>query len=188
MIEFDVHTKGHRDRGGMWLRIAGTILLLSACSNVSDDGGSAPPGSETQDVSESMENAQAAQSAGNVATAVDEYDVVLAADPDNRIALFNLGLLLRAQGDLEGSIDAWTELVDANPQLVVARYQRAITFRASGDYEAAVADLRIVVEVEPSNKDALDQLGTLLIALGEVDEGQEFLSRVFETGTSVASE
>jgi predicted Zn-dependent protease len=65
--------------------------------------------------------------------------------------------------------------------LTVARYQRAITFRAAEDFEAAVADLRIVVAEEPSNKDALDQLGTLLIALGEEKEGQEFLRRVFES-------
>jgi tetratricopeptide (TPR) repeat protein len=104
------------------------------------------------------------------------------------VALFNLGLLRRAQGDFPGSIDAWTELIASNPDLIVARYQRAITLRAAGDFEAAVADLRIVVEREPQNKDALDQLGTLLIALGEEDEGQEFLKRIFEVQTTSAGE
>jgi hypothetical protein len=34
----------------------------------------------------------------------------------------------------------------------------------------------------------LDQLGTLLISIGEEDEGQEFLRRVFETGTTLVVE
>jgi tetratricopeptide (TPR) repeat protein len=164
--------------------VIAAMFLVSSCADSPNSEPTETSSTEGVDVSENMENAQVAQSAGDVESAVDEYDAVIESDPDNRVALFNLGLLRRAQGDFSGSIEAWTELIAANPDMTVARYQRAITFRASGDFEAAIADLRIVVDEEPSNKDALNQLGTLLIALGEEEEGQMFLNRVFETATT----
>jgi len=40
----------------------------------------------------------------------------------------------------------------------------------------AVADLRIVVEQDPSNSAAQRQLGALLVATGDIEEGQALLS------------
>jgi len=97
-------------------------------------------------------------------------------------------VMLPDSGDVDAAEQSNGAVIEADPELTVARYQRAITFRAAGDHKAAVADLRVVVEEEPMNTDALDQLGTLLIALGEEDEGREFLQRVFETGTTTTIE
>lgn len=164
--------------------VVSVLVVVGGCSDSSSSVVSSSPVEAPVDVASNLEDGQAAQDSGDVDAAEQSYDAVIEEDPDNRVALFNLGILRRAQGDFAGSIDAWTQLITANPDLTVARYQRAITFRAAGDHKAAVADLRVVVEEEPMNTDALDQLGTLLIALGEEDEGREFLQRVFETGTT----
>lgn len=162
------------------------VLILSACSGASSVQEGAPTSSNSAEVASGLESALSAQNAGDVSSAMGDYDEVIEIDPDNRVALFNLGLLRRAEGDFTGSIEAWTTLLAANPDLSLARYQRALTFRAAGDFEAAVADLRIVLDDEPSNKEALDQIGTLLIALGREEEGKVFLDRVFESDTSIA--
>lgn len=168
--------------------VVSVLVVVVGCSDGSNPVVSSSTVEMPVDVADNLEAGQIAQDSGDVDAAANSYGAVIEADPDNRVALFNLGILRRAQGDFAGSIDAWTQLITANPELTVARYQRAITFRAAGDHKAAVADLRVVVEEEPRNTDALDQLGTLLIALGEEDEGREFLQRVFETGTTTTIE
>jgi tetratricopeptide (TPR) repeat protein len=186
VIELD--SRAARYNSARWLLalsvVAPGLFMVSACSGGSDFAVSSSTVEVSVDVAGNLEAGQAAQDSGDVDAAAQSYDAVIEADPGNRVALFNLGILRRAQGDFAGSIDAWTQLITSNPELTVARYQRALTFRAGGDPESAIADLRVVVEQEPSNTDALDQLGALLISIGEEDEGQEFLRRVFETGTT----
>ncbi len=60
--------------------------------------------------------------------------------------------------------------------------QRAITHQSAGDLDAAIADLRIVIDNEPDDVDALLQLGSLLLATGAEDEANELLARADESG------
>jgi Flp pilus assembly protein TadD len=127
------------------------------------------------DVGELIAEAVDAQFEGRRQDAEERFDEVVRVEPVNRVALYNLGILRRARGDVAGAIEAFTQLLDAHPDFTVARLQRAISLQSSGDLQGAIADLRLVLEQEPDNAEARTQLGALLVATGEVDEGEALL-------------
>lgn len=154
--------------------VVAPVLVVSALLGVGACGGGDP---EPLDVPQALDEASRAQAEGRTDVAEERFDAVVEAEPGNRVALFNLGILRRARGDLGGSLAAFDELVDADPKFTPARYQRAITHQSAGDLEAAIADFRVVVEQDPENRTALQQLGALLVATGAIEEGQSFLAQ-----------
>jgi Flp pilus assembly protein TadD len=164
---------GWRQRAGRF----GLVLLIVVAATACGGGGDDQAARSGVDVGMALVNGLEAQSTGRRAEAEEQFDIVLQGDPGNRVALFNLGILRRARGDLSGSIAAFTELVEADSGFTTARQQRAISRQSAGDVDGAIADLRIVVDEDPDNPEARLQLGALLVATGEVVEGEALLAR-----------
>lgn len=154
-------------------RVAAAVLAsLAALWSVPACGGDQE---ERVDVGVELTGGVQAQAEGRLEEAEQHFEQVVTAEPGNRVALYNLGILRRADGDLEAALEAFTQLIDADPAFSAARHQRAITLQSAGDLDGAIADLRIVVSQDPANVDARTQLGMLLIATGERDEGEALL-------------
>lgn len=147
--------------------VAAAMLVGVACGDESERA--------SIDVAAVMAEGVDAQFDGRRQEAEQRFDEVVEADPGNRVALYNLGILRRARGDVDGAIEAFTELVEADPQFSEARLQRAIALQSSGDLKGAIADLRVVVEQDPDHAEARQQLGALLVATGAAEEGEALL-------------
>lgn len=167
---------GRRRHSGAVAALLGCVLAASGCSaQVSEPD---PTTLVAEEIAEVLEDGVTAQAEGREDEAEELFGQVAEADPDNRVAWFNLGILRRARGDLDGAIEAFSVLVDEYPELTVARYQRAITSQMADDLDSAIVDLRVVVEQDPSDEAARQQLGALLVATGDEDAGRELLGSV----------
>jgi thioredoxin-like negative regulator of GroEL len=154
-------------RWAVGLTLSVSLLGASACGEDTK---------QSVDVAVAMSEGVEAHAQGRSDDAEARFDEVIEASPGNRVALYNLGILRRARGEVAGALDAFSQLVDADPNFTAARLQRAITRQSAGDLAGAIADLRIVVEQEPGNLDARRQLGALLVATGEDEEGEALLA------------
>jgi thioredoxin-like negative regulator of GroEL len=149
------------------LALTASLLVAGGCGTQAER--------VTVDIGVALTEGVAAQAEGRLQDAEKRFDEVVQANPGNRVALYNLGILRRARGEVQAALDAFNQIVEAQPDFTAARHQRAITRQVAGDVMGAIADLRIVVAEMPANIEARTQLGALLVATGEAEEGEALL-------------
>lgn len=120
--------------------------------------------------------ANAAQQRGDLATAEAGYHEVLAADPANHIALYDLGLIAQRRGDLELAKRDYLAAVAVAPSYEPALYNLATVLGALGPDTAAVDYYRRAIAVAPHDAAAHRNLGLLLIKDGDRTAGQAELA------------
>jgi Tfp pilus assembly protein PilF len=108
------------------------------------------------------------------------YADVLALDPSNKYAHFNLGVIDQFAGDNESAIERYEAALVVDPAYGPALYNVGLAYSASGDRLTAIDRLRKAVEVSPDSAPAMFKLGVLLVDAGEEVEGNELLQRAYE--------
>lgn len=107
--------------------------------------------------------------AGDLAGARAELEAALALKADFAPALINLGGVLERQGDIEGALERW-RAVPNQPTLVThaavghhlaALKQLARVLAERFRYEGAEAALRHALEIEPHQRDVIEQFAAL---------------------------
>jgi tetratricopeptide (TPR) repeat protein len=105
------------------------------------------------------------QKLGEITLARARYDSVLARDPRNPHALYNLALLSRREGDQRAAADHLEALIEATPDFELAYAELARTYLTLGEDEEAKALLNRFLEIgkDPGllgmAMEALDRLG-----------------------------
>lgn len=79
---------------------------------------------------------------------------VLQKDPNNELALFNLGLLSMQSGQYDKAVDRFEQVVKRNPANDQAQFYLGISYAEKGDKEKAI---QILKTVKQKNKDAAVQ-------------------------------
>lgn len=82
---------------------------------------------------------------GQLADAQREYEKVLATDPHNSIARFNLAMVYRGLGDMSRAQEMLRSLIDDNPDDLEARSRLGALYLEQGDVKEAVRELEEVV-------------------------------------------
>jgi tetratricopeptide (TPR) repeat protein len=85
----------------------------------------------------------------------------LAADPGNHAVLNNLGLALKAAGDLDGAIAAYREAVRIDPDFAVAHSNLGVALGAAGDPDGAIAAHRAAIRADPTYATPHNNLGVV---------------------------
>ena len=80
-----------------------------------------------------------------------------APDPNGCQELYKRALILGFEGDFDASLGALRELVAAFPDQLEARFQLAMSQMMQGQYEEACANLRHVLEIDPTYEKAVEQ-------------------------------
>jgi tetratricopeptide (TPR) repeat protein len=77
-------------------------------------------------------------------------------------------------GDYNGAVRTFSELIPLDPNNASYYYSRALLCKHTGEYESAVVDLTKVLELLPSNPQALNELAWILSTCktGEVRDGR----------------
>ena len=109
-----------------------------------------------------FEQAQAAEEAGDDATAERLYRRVMKLDPGDPAAPFNLANLLRAGGRTVEAEAAYREAVKADPGFAEAWYNLADVLDEQGRSDRGDRCLKRAIEADPDYADAMFNLALLL--------------------------
>lgn len=153
---------GKWTRGLSFVAVAVTsALLLSAC-------GSSP--SASQSVAQNLTAGIAAQNAGNYASATQYYNKVLASDPKNATALYDLGDVDQLQNLLSAAKTEYLHALAIDPNFLSAMYNLA-TLEASTSPNDARVLYEQIIKLSPRYAAAHFNLGYVLLSLGQRSAG-----------------
>lgn len=97
----------------------------------------------------------------------------LSMDASNPLVHYNLGVAFQFSGELERAENAYSTALSLDNRMGSAYYNRGLARQDLGNLQGAGDDLRIAVAIQPDNAAAHLALGDVLIALGDVEEGEK---------------
>lgn len=113
---------------------------------------------------------------GRLDDAVRAYKAVLATDPVNKFAFYNLGVIAQARKQLADAIDYYDKTLALDEEFNPARYNRGLAYKDNGQVNLAIEDLRAVVAKDAQNASAMYNLGQILIKQGNTEEGAKLVA------------
>ena len=120
--------------------------------------------------------------AGQSALAVEEYDLLVAADPDRWTFRFNRA---RAYAELERwpeAIDEYRVAAGIFPEDYVTHYNLGLALARTNDHDAAARTFERAVALAPGEPGFLVSLGTEYIALERYAEARTTFQRYLDDG------
>jgi choline-sulfatase len=111
------------------------------------------------------------------AGALARFDTVLAAEPDNRLALLRSGASLVELGRPREAVPRLERLVGLDPDHAEARYELADALARSGERVRAIAAWQEVLRLQPRRAVAWSNLGALLAQAGRAGDAVAALER-----------
>lgn len=160
------------------------VLLLVGCSN--NSGQDEPDVAASEEVTgapaetDPLTRGLQAHVDGDLDAAVSEYETALETDPENKLALYNLGLVRQSQGDNAAAEENYRATLEVDPDYTPALFNLAILRSAAGDNAEAVELYERVVAIETDNAGAHLNLGFALRELGREKEAQQAFDRAVE--------
>ncbi len=155
--------------------------MLVACASTTPPP---PPASSLQaqppalTPTERLRKARDAFRAGDFATAVEQYDEVLAKDPTDTTALYNKGVALQRAGELDAAQAAYEAALEANPDDRDAVLNLGAVKRDLGAIDAAIALYRKALEQDEFNARLLNNLALLYREKGQPNDAIMALRKV----------
>lgn len=165
-----------------------SVFMVTACSGGgSDEGPSSARGSSASpSAADTLVRTGLKQlDQGDDVTAKATFENVLALDPDNVYAHYNLGLLAQRAGDDARAIQSYDAALEADPSFSSALYNKGILLEGD-DLKASVELYRRTVAAEPDLAAAHMRLGFALLQLGETAEAEEHLAEGVKLDPSMA--
>jgi tetratricopeptide (TPR) repeat protein len=140
----------------------------------------------TAEQDEAVASARALVESGDYATAIEELEAVVDAEPGNSEAHFLLGQAYNRLDDLVKAADAFRTVLALDPENAAARHNLGVTYFQLQDPNSAVSEFEAALELDPDDADTHYQLGAtyLVLALSEGAPNEELLdkaTREFET-------
>lgn len=148
---------------------AAALVLLVALAGCGDD-------KPEVKADEALKRGLAAQVAGDVDEALDEYEKTLKADPDNTFALYNVGLIRQNQGNAADAERNYRRVLEIDPNFSSAIFNLAILRNNAGAPQEAIALYRRVLAINPKDANAHLNLGFALKAIGQAAAGDRELA------------
>jgi tetratricopeptide (TPR) repeat protein len=155
-----------RNVGGM-LAIVVLLALATACG-----GGSS---GKSANAATTLTAALKLQQQGKYSDAAQLYQQVIATQPDNLYAQYDLGVVRQATSDSVGALSAYGAALTINPKYVPALYNEA-TIYATTDPVLAISLYRQIVALQPTAPTAYLNLGFLEIKHGAPKQGARDLA------------
>lgn len=113
--------------------------------------------------------------------AAQQFERVLASDPNNAPALQNLGILALKRGDTRAAEANLTRALELNPHLPLALNTLGVLYAQRGDFARAVDAWNRAVAVDPRQYDALFNIAIIEAKAGHQAEAREAFSRFVAT-------
>jgi tetratricopeptide (TPR) repeat protein len=117
----------------------------------------------------------AAQMAGDVAAAIADYELVVAAHPSDQGTWNNLGNARESLNDVPGAVAALSRAAELDPRTIATRLNLALVLRLAGDLVGAELHLKRIVEDFPEDVTAFQYLFGVLKELGRDADAKHVL-------------
>jgi tetratricopeptide (TPR) repeat protein len=127
-----------------------------------------------------LSNALEMHQAGQLASAAQLYQQILAHEQENADALHLLGVLRHQQGDHRQSIELIGRAVALRPNQPAFHANLAEVYRALGQLDRAAGCCRTALRLAPDYPEALNNLGLALQGLGRHDEAVESFRKALQ--------
>ncbi|HYM61196.1 MAG TPA: sulfatase-like hydrolase/transferase [Thermoanaerobaculia bacterium] len=118
---------------------------------------------------------------GKPQEANQQFERVLARDPNNAPALQDLGIVALRQDDLAAAREHLIRALDLNPKLPLALNTLGVVYARQGDLAAAVVSWQKAVDLDPHQYDALFNIGLVESRAGHRQEARAALTRFVKT-------
>jgi Flp pilus assembly protein TadD len=115
------------------------------------------------------------QLASNPAAAEARFAAVVAADPQNAIALNNLGIARDLQGNHTGAQEAYRKILAASPDNMAARINLGLSLALAGDSNGAIELLRPLASRSDATPRMRQDYAVALAMGGHTDDAQKVL-------------
>jgi Flp pilus assembly protein TadD len=184
-------TRRYRRRCALGAASAAFALLAVGCSSKAATSSSAasPSSSTTAPVTPAeklLNQGIQVQGQGNLDQAKQDYVGVIALDPTNKYAYYDLGVIYQQQGDVTDATTSYQKalVIDAN-------YKPALFNLAVLDTpiapQAAIATYNKLLTLNPNDPNVLFNLGLLLKHTGQVLEGDADIAKAIKINPGLAS-
>jgi Tfp pilus assembly protein PilF len=117
-----------------------------------------------------------AESSGNPAAAIEQYERGLKEQPNHLPTLISLARLYDRQDDLDKAQKLYRRALEAEPDNAMAHNDLGLCLARHDRADEAISSLRQAVKLEPSRKLYRNNLATVLVDLGQVDAAYTELS------------
>ena len=107
---------------------------------------------------------------GRLSEAEAEYRAILAHEPANSTAAFNLGIVLRRLGRVDEAVGAYRLALTLKPVFPEAHNNLGTALGSLGRVDEAIASLRSALAQRPVFADAWNNLGAALKDQGKIEE------------------
>ncbi len=98
------------------------------------------------------------------------YTGTLARNPGCWMAHYNLGIVLRDQGEMDQAITHYRQAVALRPNYAEAHYNLGRLLVQKGQLDDAIAHYKKALEINPADAEAHNNLGVTLFGSGRVDD------------------
>ena len=117
---------------------------------------------------------------GRYTAAIEEFRKVIASQPKNIAARYNLACVLNLGGHASASKKEFKEVLQLEPWHVETHNNLGILFFREGDNHAAVKHYRAAIEKRPGFAIGHNNLGLALQKLGQLDEAENHYRRALQ--------
>ena len=142
--------------------------------------------SSSTDVRKQLNEARAALALKDFDAAATKYDTVLKLEPDNVVALSNLGVIRYKQGRLDEAEQNLRQAVAAAPNESSTRSLLGVVYFRKGLIEESFNELTRAVALDPRNAEAHNYLGIVLSEKGWGAAGEQQIRRAIELNPQYA--
>ena len=170
-------------KGSMLVRsLALTAVLalgVTACGDDDKKGDDSSVAPDADKAAAALDEGLKAHAAGDLTEASEKYLETLQYDAKNKFALYNLALIDEASGNYGLAEEKYRAALKSDPAYEPALFNLAI-LRTSSDPEEAIGLYKAAVASNKKDAAAWLNLGLLLRAAGEKDEGDEAVAKAIE--------
>jgi tetratricopeptide (TPR) repeat protein len=123
----------------------------------------------------------------NYDVAIEQYKLLAVADPKSTDVALSLAAAYNAKGDHPAAVEVLKKASETDPKSLTVNLELAQMYVVGGRLDDAKAMYRHVLQIQPNNPNALNDLAYLMADSGEnLDEALSFAQRGLQTAVSPA--
>lgn len=154
-------------------------LGATACGDDDKKGDNSSVAPDADKAAAALDEGLKAHAAGDLTEASDKYLETLQYDPKNKFAFYNLALIDEAQGNYGLAEEKYRSALKTDPAYEPALFNLAI-LRTNTDPQEAIRLYKAAVAANKKDASAWLNLGLLLRAAGEKEEGDVAVDKAIE--------